>query len=169
MTYYAYVLEVNTNHTGDYEIYVPIPIVEVANLSELLLANLTIPEGNGDHDLIETQYGIVLGVIGDKNMTLQATALLNYVASKSLLHILSTQVENYPTDKWGDRTYWVYADLSEKIERVLIKVSFTADKIIKNAKGETVRYETGCYTQMEGILTPGWQKIHGRYGVICRD
>lgn len=157
---YKYEVEINTNGTREYSIYIPIPI-EVRDINiepSKMIQNIKIISGNATFFIIDTEKGMALNITfkGDVHLKVSGTKKWekwedeNYDYDILSLQDLSDS-DDFDYHGRGDIPYWVWCGGIENNETISINIESNFGNIYDRTSSEV----------SGKLIQNGWQILYG--------
>lgn len=161
---YEYKLQIIPEEIGNYTVYIPIIINEEETISELA-ENLHIVNGNATHDIINTEHGLALRVMGEAEVVIESSTPEQIPFP--YLSMLNETIDRSKTT--GQVDFWVFCDKKNGSGNITISVQLSTQSERDWYNGLGMHKWSSRTTREEKIdevtIIPGWQKVPGYISV----
>lgn len=144
---YEYSIEITTANNNNIELYIPIPLTNDEKISEIT-DYLKIEKGNGQFDIITTDYGKALQIKSSGNITLASSGKSGESVFQTF-SLINDSLINKPIK------FWIYTNFSIPSANVYLSLK---------CKEIGPQYEREI--SFLGNLQSGWQLIDGMHRYI---
>ena len=152
---YKYDLKITSNGTKRYNVYLPVPIEIMNNLSveSKMISELKIIEGNATYSIIKTRYGIALNItfIGDIHLKVEGMKKWERWSTEDYDYTIFSMQQKGDIVNGVDIPYWVWINEIGDNETIFIEL----EAYFGNNEDEKESIIMG------EINTNGWQIIYG--------
>ena len=155
--HYLYQIEIISNRSVNYYLYIPIPIKPNGNSSKIL-DDLEKINGNGTMNIIKTRYGIAMNVSGNNNLLIKSEGneILDLIEESNSSYFPSIYLSLYSSNNNSKNSFWIYCYKEKR--SINITLNIILDIHIRKSTNEWCRK----YSEINNNMKLGWQKVESK-------